>query len=109
MLIGGSMRFEIYENGRKIKQLSFFEFIDFYYDEFGSDCGNPSAVAEHLPLNQGTYIGKGYSVWKTNMTEAEQYYTKPEPKGCMHLNKYLNIITNSLQFYVCPDCKQEVK
>jgi hypothetical protein len=108
------MRFDIYENGKKIKQLSFFEFIDFYYDEFGSDCGNPSAVAQSLEMNQGTYVGKGYTVYKTEVSEAEQYYTRPATQDtktetqCRHPNKYLNIITNSLQFWVCPDCKKEV-
>ena len=107
MSIGGDMKFEIYSTGQKIKELSFFEFIDFYYDEFGSECGNPSAVAQNIPLDQGTYIEKGYAVWKSNLSEAEQYYTKQESQ-CLHSKKYLNKITNSLQFYVCPDCKKEV-
>jgi hypothetical protein len=102
------MIFEVYESGRKVKQLSFFEFIDFYYDEFGNDCGNPSAVAQSLEVNQGTYVGKGYTVVKSNKTPEELHYTKPAEGYCAHPKKYLNVITNSLQFYVCPDCKKEV-
>lgn len=111
MLIGGSVqieKFEIYENGKKTKHLSFFEFIDFYYDEFGSECGNPSAIAQTLDTNQSSYLGKGYTVFKINISEAEQHYIKPVENFCAHPKKYLNIITNSLQFYVCPDCKKEV-
>lgn len=101
--VGGSMRiekFEIYENGKKTKHLSFFEFIDFYYDEFGSECGNSSAIAQTLETNQSSYIGKGYTVFKIDISEVENF--------CAHPKKYLNIITNSLQFYVCPDCKKEI-
>jgi hypothetical protein len=102
------MLFEIYENGRKTKQLSFFEFIDFYYDQFGSDCGNPSAIAQALDTNQTSYLGKGYTVLKSNLSKEEAFYTKPAESYCAHPKKYLNVITNSLQFYVCPDCKKEV-
>jgi hypothetical protein len=108
MSVGGNMLFEIYESGRKTKQLSFFEFVDFYYDEFGVDCGNPSAIAHALEEHQGNYIGKGYTVFKSNKTPEEAFYTKPMESYCAHPKKYLNVITNSLQFYVCPDCKKEV-
>jgi hypothetical protein len=29
-------------------------------------------------------------------------------KSCNHPNKYLNKISSNLQFWVCPDCKEEV-
>lgn len=102
------MRFEIYESGKKTRQLSLFEFIDFYYDEFGSECGNPSTIAQTLENNQGSYIGKGYTVYKTPISTEEAFYTKPTEGYCAHPKKYLNKITNTLQFYVCPDCKKEV-
>lgn len=28
---------------------------------------------------------------------------------CKHPNKYLNICSNTLKFWVCPDCKEEIK
>lgn len=94
------MKFEIYQNGTKINQLSYWDFVDFYYSEFGNDCGNPKTIADSLTPFQGTYVGKGYTVFKSG-TEAKQ-------EGCQHTNKFLNIVTNSLQFWVCKDCKQEV-
>lgn len=102
------MHFDVYENGRKIKQLSLDNFIDFYYEEFGYDCGSASAIAHSLELNQGTYVGRGYTIFKTKLSTEEAFYTKPTGTYCAHPNKYLNKITNTLQFYVCPDCKKEV-
>lgn len=95
------MQFEIYENGKKIKQLSFEQFLLFYYSEFGHDCGNPDAIGSYLEVNQSSYIGKGYTVVKTLTLHVAGDY-------CSHSRKYLNKITNTLQFYVCPDCKKEV-
>ena len=33
----------------------------------------------------------------------------PGKKKCEHKNAYKNIISRTLQFWVCPDCKQEIE
>jgi hypothetical protein len=65
------------------------------------DCGNPRSIAENLIPNQSTYLGKGYTAYKTINESAIEGY-------CNHPNKYLNRITTAFQFMVCPDCKKEI-
>ena len=37
------------------------------------------------------------------------FETTPKDHNCTHPRKYLNVISAGLKFYVCPDCKCEIK
>lgn len=57
----------------------------------------------------GYYLGLGYTLFYIEQKSLDQYILESNtPKKCLHPRKYLNIISNNLQFVVCPDCKEEV-
>lgn len=62
--------------------------------------------AKSPKYSYGYYMGMGYKV--THKPEVVGV-TPIQQSGCKHPRKYLNKISNALQFVVCPDCKQEVK
>lgn len=57
--------------------------------------------------SNGYYIGMGYRVIYSPEQKAPEVVTE-QKSVCQHKNKYFNKISNTLQFWVCPDCKQEV-
>jgi hypothetical protein len=56
----------------------------------------------------GYYIGMGYKVLYSPETVGVVPVAETK-NSCQHKNKYFNKISNTLQFWVCPDCKQEIK
>lgn len=50
------------------------------------------------------YTPPSHSMWDIN-TDAEP---PPVPEPCLHPNKYKNIISSNLKFWVCPDCKADL-
>ena len=100
------MKYVITDCGKVIKELSYFAFVDFYYDEFGTECGNPAAIRDQLIENQMCYLGKGISVTAIADAGANPAYT-PTQSYCSHSKKYTQKF-QTFQFDYCPDCKKEV-
>jgi hypothetical protein len=100
------MKYIITDCGKVTAQLDYFKFIDFYYDEFGTECGNPAAIRDGLREGQMQYLGKGISVTMQSDSGANPAYTKTEGY-CGHPKKYTQKHL-TFQFDYCPDCKKEV-
>jgi hypothetical protein len=68
------------------------------------------AMDQAKDQQNGYYIGLGYYLNYIDIPDYVSYPPKKEEtKTCQHPRKYLNKISNSLEFMVCPDCKEEVK
>jgi hypothetical protein len=102
----GTVKYVITDCGKVIKELSYFQFVDYYYDEFGTECGSPASVRDGLIENQMQYLGKGISVTAMADSGANPAYRKIEGY-CSHSKKYIQKFT-TFQFEYCPDCKKEV-
>lgn len=106
------MKYVITDCGKVVKELSYFAFVDFYYDEFGTECGNPAAIRDSLIENQMCYLGKGISVTAQSDPGANPKYGSPATsikrfEECAHSKKYTQKF-QTFQFDYCPDCKKEV-
>jgi hypothetical protein len=118
------MQYIITENGQKVEELNGkTEFVGWYIGEFGYGCGNPGSIADNLTVSSSTYLGRGFTVTTQKYnSEADELLFELElaldgtpwhpgvqiSTGCQHKKKYLNKISANLQFWVCPDCKQEI-
>ena len=94
------MKYIITENGKVVENLTYSQFVDFYFAKFGYDCGSPSAVVNGLVVDQSSYLGRGFTVTAVKSDEKEISY-------CRHANKYTQKF-QTFTFDYCPDCKKEV-
>lgn len=104
------MKYVITDCGKVIKELSYFGFIDYYYDEFGTECGNPGAIRDQLIENQMCYLGKGISVTAiadSGSNPCAEIANLSNHRYCSHSKKYTQKF-QTFQFDYCPDCKKEV-
>lgn len=105
---------------RQFKVIKSSTFEDFYFtkDEFDSwyfkstvyglePYGEMMQNIKDPKYSNGYYIGMGYRVIYSPEQKAPETVTE-QKSVCQHKNKYFNKISNTLQFWVCPDCKQEV-
>lgn len=98
------IQYTITECGKVYGKLNYGEFVDFYFKEFGYDCGSPHAIVSSLTPTHSTYLGKGFSV---TMEAIEDAVDCPAVKWCSHPKKYTQKHL-TFQFDYCPDCKKEV-
>lgn len=98
--------FELYWKSREVRSLN--EIKNELEGGFSVviDYGTADAVVvkKNLKYNPPLY---SFPDW---LDQGPSKYPETEIKSkCSHKNKYLNKISNSLQFMYCPECKEEVK
>jgi hypothetical protein len=86
------------------------EFINWYDGSHLAQYETSSSVME-MAQNEDYYVGLGYKLIYLGESPkvTEELALKSNTPKCLHPRKYLNKISNSLEFTVCPDCKEEVK
>lgn len=75
---------------------------------FGKNLFGEEEYCAHKPGNPGL---KSYFIGShlESVDIKDKLPDLPTSSKCLHKNAYKNVISASLQFWVCPDCKEEVK
>lgn len=98
-------------NGRVLTTEDLIRFLNDRYDTFNVCClGDMRSVITDPPISDSD---RYFIETHTPISIRLKFHSKESNlshniETCEHLNKYKNVVSKSLQFWFCPDCKKDL-